>query len=55
MGVEEMLARGDAGKSDRLHFAFGKAEAEMGSFCEQVNMLGSGGAAKKYENQGAVE
>ena len=53
MGVEEMLAKCDASKK-RLHYAMARAEAEVASFCEQVNMLGTGGASKKYENQGAV-
>ena len=49
-----MLAKCDPDKHGRKHFALARCEAEMASFCEQVNMLGTGGAPKKYENQGAV-
>jgi hypothetical protein len=32
-------------------FSICRAEAEFANHCEQVNMLGTGGANKKYENQ----
>ena len=51
VGPEEMLAQCDPEKPGCIWFSRLRAEAEFGSHCEQVNMLGSGGANKKYENQ----
>ncbi|CAK0890531.1 unnamed protein product, partial [Prorocentrum cordatum] len=51
VGPEEMMAQADPNKFGRGWWSAIWAEAEFGSHCEQVNLLGSGGAQKKYENQ----
>ncbi|CAK0862916.1 unnamed protein product [Prorocentrum cordatum] len=51
VGPEEMMAQADPNKFGRGWWSAIRAEAEFGSHCEQVNLLGSGGAQKKYENQ----
>ena len=53
IGPEEMMARCDPDRKGRTSWSACRAEAEMGTFFEQVNLLGAGGTAKKYENQGS--
>ena len=54
VGPEEMLARCSPTRPGRLHWAAIRAEAEMATFLEQVNLLGTGGQNKKYEHQGSL-
>ena len=54
VGPEEMLARCSPTRKGRLHWAAIRAEAEMATFLEQVNLIGTGGNPKKYEHQGSL-
>ena len=52
VGPEQMLAECDADRPGRTWFAVARWEAEFANHAEQVSLIGTGGAQKKYENQG---
>lgn len=54
VGPEEMLARCSPTRPGGLHGAAIRAEAEMATFLEHANLLGTGSQHKKYEHQGSL-